>query len=98
MDATAILGFVLTLVGGGVGTYIATNIAKESEKINIWPGDTAKIRAFVALCSVVVVALSGLVSGHLAPESVQDVMVKIVEFVGVFVVAHGTHAAVKAVS
>ena len=82
-------------MGGSVGVYASTEIVKAVKRIPINSGDTVKLRATAAVLSAVAVLLFGLISGNLTPESVQDVIIKLMEFGLIWLGSHKLYQSQK---
>lgn len=91
-----ILKWFLVLIGGATGTWLATEAIKRADFIAfIKDGDKIRLRALAGIFSALAVVLIGFVDGNLAPENLQELLIKITELLVIWLGAHTVHKTLK---
>lgn len=83
------------LVSGTGGVYLITRLLRWWKWFPAHEGQAARLRAVAGVLSAIAVVVGGVASGNIAPESVQDVVVKLLEFAVMWAGAHTVHTVIK---
>jgi hypothetical protein len=96
-DIQSIMGTLIQVIGGGVGTWVLTEVVKFVPKIPINVGQKARIRSVAGILSAIAVVLMGFANDSLKPNDLQGALLAILATAGTFGAAHGTHKIVKSI-
>lgn len=97
-DLISVIEWVMTFISGSGGVYLITQLVKKANSISfIQEGQTARIRAAAALLSAIAVVVAHVaMNGSLDVDSVQSVLMRLLEVAAVWGGAHTMHQAVEA--
>jgi len=91
-----LLSTLMVLAGGALGTYGFTEIAKYAKELPFITKDNKPmLRATAGVLAGVAVIITSLADGKVAPESIQSVVMGVLQIGVMWGGAHMTHKAVK---
>ena len=91
-----LLKTALVVVTGAGGVWLSTELVKRAKNLPMISEHTkAALVGTAGVLSALATLVLGAVNQNLTPETIQDVIVKLLEFAGIWLGAHTVHKALK---